>query len=238
MSYPVRGGPRRVQRAIQDDEAELEIGGDRMNRPTFDEEAPRRETPAAGPDHARMEEFPEDLWSLIPLEQVREAEPGEEGEEDGRRYLVLSRGHADLYPVLQRLLAGLAGIEIVVDRRAPAPSAEVTAQRAEPVLASPPGPAVIPGDEAVEIPEVEVKEAEEAPPPPVQRYIIVSRAHADLAEILRRFQVAYHGVEIYVLVDRREVLDRRGGNRGDRRSRPQITSTPPQPRLGVPPKQP
>jgi len=202
-----------------------------MSEFTAEGEASRRQESGQFPP----EGLPEEFWTLIPIEELQEAEP-EDLEEPGRRYLVLSRGHADLFPILQRLLAGMEGIEIVVDRRSPAPPSEVAALRAQPVLASPPGPAVIPKDEAIEIPEVEVKTEEEALPPPVQRYIIVNRTHADLAEILRRFLVAYHGVEIYVLVDRRDLPDRRGASRGDRRSRPQITSTPPQPPLARPAK--
>lgn len=209
------------------------VGEERMSEFTAEGEASRQQES----DRFPPEGLPEEFWSLIPLEELQEAEPGDL-EEPGRRYLVLSRGHADLFPILQRLLAGLEGIEIVVDRRSSSPPPEVAAHRAEPVLASPPGPAVVPADDAVEVPEIEVKTEEEAPPPLVQRYIIVSRTHADLAEILRRFQVAYHGVEIYVLVDRRDLPERRGASRGERRSRPQITSTPPQPRLGVPPKTP
>jgi len=212
-----------------DDDAELEIGGDGMNRPTPDDETFRRETPA-GSDQSGLEGFPEEFWSLISLEQIRETKPGEE-EEEARRYLVLSRGHADLFPTLRRLLAGLEGIEIIVDRRGPMPPADLVAHRAEPVLVSPPGPPVIPEGEPVEAEPFEAFEpqaVEEAAFLPLQRYIIVSRSHADLAEILRRLQVTYRGVEVYVIVDRRGP-EATPAEAEARTTKPELSPVPPRP---------
>lgn len=197
-----------------------------MTQPTSDEEVPRRETPPAGPDPARPEEFPEELWSLISLEQVREPEPGEEVY--ARRYLVLSRGHADLLPTLRRLLAGLKGIEIIVDRRELKPPPDLVADRAEPVLVSPPGPPVIPEGEpeVLEALELEPQAAEEGAP--LQRYIIVSKSHADLAEILKKLQVTYRGIEVYVIVDRRSP-EATPKEAEARRAKPEISPTPARP---------
>lgn len=230
MPYPVRGQAHRAVRVTPDDDAELEIGRDGMKRPTSDDETSRRETPPAGADQSTPEELPEEFWSLISLEQIREAEPGEE-EEYARRYLVLSRGHADLFPTLRRLLAGLEGIEIIVDRRDLKAPADLVAHRAEPVLVSPPGPPVIPEGESVEAEPLEALEpqaAEEAAPSSLQRYIIVSRSHADLAEILRRLQVTYRGIEVYVIVDRRGP-EATPSEAEARTTKPELSPVPPKP---------
>lgn len=167
------------------------------------EEGSSRDGAPARSDQFPQVRFEEGPWPWIPPEQCFPLEP--EGPSPyERRYLVLSRGHADLLPTLQQLLAGREGIQIIVDRRTPQSPPEIAAHRAQPELLSPPGPAVIEDVVPLEALEAEhVPVEEEAPAPPVQRYLIVSRAHADLADLLRALQLQYKEVEVYVIVDRR-----------------------------------
>lgn len=207
MSYLLRGradaGFCRFLGELLAGRAAFRVTGNGVRLSTFAEEGSSRDEAPARSDQFPQVRFEEGPWPWIPPEQCFPLAP--EGPSPyERRYLVLSRGHADLLPTLQQLLAGREGIQIIVDRRTPMPPSDLSAHRAEPVLASPPGPAIIEDVVPVEAVEAQPMPVEEgAPVPPVQRYLIVSRIHADLADVLRTLQLQYKGVEVYVIVDRR-----------------------------------